>query len=275
MNAPELPRKIFVVVDPAQDQLLAFDRAIITAEKYSARKLDHKPYLNVLVAVDTDNNDTSAENAKMFRSIDWFREQLLKPLDNSGWDYDINISWSTDWYDAILQEIKRVDPDIIMLPLAQRPSTRERLFNESIWKLLRTANKPVLVTQPGDHFERKTILAAVNFQSHKEEYQRLNEIIIARGQWLAAAYDADLHIVNAYEDSLHYPDRSQLASRTAVDPAKIHVRAGAPADVIPTVAGEINADIVVLGIRSRYNRWRGNTLEKIITKVECDILAIN
>ena len=92
---------------------------------------------------------------------------------------------------------------------------------------------------------------------------------------MAANNNAELHIVNAYEDSLNYPDRAELANKTQVDTAKIHVRAGDADEVIATLAKELKADLVVLGTRKRSSRWRGNTSEKIVTKVSCDILAIH
>ena len=119
------------------------------------------------------------------------------------------------------------------------------------------------------------MLAAVNVQSHKPEYQRLNDLIIKRARWMAEGYGADLHLVNAYDDSLNYPDRGQLANLSGIDSSNIHVRQGDPDEVIAKVVKDVDADIVVLGTQSRYNRWRGNTSERIITRIDCDILAIN
>ena len=164
---------------------------------------------------------------------------------------------------------------MILLPMVARPSSHERIFNESVWRLLRTVDCPVLIVQPGSPEERNKVLAAVNFQSHKPEYQLLNDVIIGRSQWIASLYSADLHFVNAYSDSLNYPDRTQLANKTAVDTAHIHVTAGAPDEVIADTVKSLGVDLVVLGIRNRSSRWRGNTAEKIITQVNCDILAIN
>ncbi len=272
-------RVIFIVVDPAQDKPLALERALHTAKRASSYENNNGslavPRLHVFLAVDFDNTDTSAGNPRIHRDGSWFFERVIDPLKASGLEYTLEMSWSSDWYGSIVAESSKLEPELIMLPMVNRPSGHERIFNESIWRLLRTAKSPVLVVQPGSPEERKTILAAVNFQSHKPEYQRLNELILSRGRWLADNYNADLQIVNAYKDSLNYPDRSELAAKTAVDTAMIHVKAGDPDDVIASVAKKIGADLVVLGIRGRSNRWRGNTSEKIITKVKCDILAIS
>jgi universal stress protein E len=251
------------------------ERALHTAKNAATYKSVGAPRLCVFLAVDCDNTDTSAENPAIHRDGDWLFKHIIDPLNKSGVKYSVDISWSSDWYGSIVSESKKHNPELIMLPLVKRPSEHGRIFNESIWRLLRTALCPVLVVQPHSPGERKVILAAVNFQSHKPEYRRLNDLIIDRGQWLATIHNAELHIVNAYKDSLNYPDRSQLATATAVNTANIHVRAGEPGDVIAGVARELGADIVVLGIRARASRWRGNTSEKIITKISCDLLTIH
>ena len=276
MASSSLPSKILIVVDPTQDSAVALDRAIVTAGLIANTPgAPNKRHMHILVAADMDNNDTSAKNARMRRDRTWFTDELLAPLENSNLEYSLEVSWSADWYGSILKAATDYGADMIMLPLMKKPSTADWFFTESVWRLMRTAGCPVLIVQPQAQSKRAVILAAVNFQSHKKEYQTLNDMIIERGQWISETYGAEMHVVNAYSDSLNYPDRSQLAQRTAVDTANIHVRQGDPDTVISQVAAEVNADIVVIGTRSRFSRWRGNTAEKIVTGVHCDILAIS
>lgn len=276
MASSNLPSKILIVVDPTQDSAVALDRAIVTAGLIANTPgAPSKRHMHILVAADMDNNDTSAKNARMRRDRSWFTDELLAPLESSNLEYSLEISWSADWYGSILKAATDYGADMIMLPLMKKPSTADWFFTESVWRLMRTAGCPVLIVQPQAQSKRAVILAAVNFQSHKQEYQTLNDMIIERGQWISETYGAEMHVVNAYTDSLNYPDRSQLAQRTAVDTANIHVRQGDPDTVISQVASEVKADIVVIGTRSRFSRWRGNTAEKIVTGVHCDILAIS
>ena len=275
MSVPYFPGKIFIVVDPAQEQPLALERATITARLFRSDDETPTPDLHVFMSVDADNTDTSADNPSVHRDGSWFFERIIGPLQESEMKYTVEMSWSTDWYGSIIKESKRQEARLIMLPMVRKPSAAGRILKESIWKLLRTSSCPVLIVQPGADPRRKVILMAVNFQSHKPEYERLNEVIISRGQWMAKTYGAELHVVNAYNDSLNYPDRGELAKKTGVESTNIHVLAGDPEDVIAEVAEKIGADILVIGTRARASRWRGNTSEKIITRVDCDILAIN
>lgn len=270
-------RTIFVVVDPSQDKPLALQRILSMARPELGKSQDYYQAAksHIFLAVDSDNTDTSADNPAIHREGKWFFEQVVEPLQESGINFDLELSWSNDWYGSILQEAQKCSAELIMLPLVSTPSEKGRIFHESIWRLMRTSQCPVLVVRPNSPPNRKVILSAINIQSHKPEYQRLNDLIISRTQWLAKAHSAELHFVNAYSDSLHYPDRSQLANKTGVDTANIHVKSGDPEEVIAEVAKDINADLIVIGTRNRANRWRGNTAEKIITKTACDILAIN
>src|SRR5690625_3765747 len=102
-----LQQKLFVVLDPNDEQHIALERTVITAELY-----DVKPYIYVFVAVDGDAVDTRASNAKLFRDQRWFEETIRKPLETAGLEYMIEVSWSTEWQQSIMQSAKRFGADL-------------------------------------------------------------------------------------------------------------------------------------------------------------------
>lgn len=266
--------RVLVVVDPAsKGGLLALERAITTNEAIAKTAYGKPLTLRVLLAVDSDSVDTGADNPDILRDGTWIQEHVVKPLSDRGFPFKVQLSWSTDWYGTILRAESDKPVDTILLPLASKPHERGRLFNESVWRLMRTAKAPVLFAQPNSAPQRKVLLAALNIQSHKPEHVKLNESTLLRAKGMASLYGADLHVVNAYEDSLNYPDRSQLVALTGLDSSKIHVAAGEADEVIRNVVKQINADLLILGTRPRPNRWRGTTAERIITRLDCDIMT--
>ncbi len=98
-----LPGKIFIVVDPAQDNPLALERALMTAKLIDSDKAALRPSLHIFLAVDMDNTDTSAENAQIYRDGTWFFEKIIDPVQASGLEYTMEMSWSTDWYGSIIE----------------------------------------------------------------------------------------------------------------------------------------------------------------------------
>lgn len=251
---------LFVVVDPTQDDHIALQRAIITAGLR-----DTVPKLKVFIGVDRDATDMSADNLSLYRDSDWF-ETLRQPLDAAGLDFTIVVCWADAWHDAILQAAKRTEADLILVPDYSAKNHRSRL-TDAKWQLLRHSKCPVMLVRPGSRKKREVILGAVKMQETRVEYTRLNDLIVDRGKWMAEAYGADFHVVNAYSDSMNYPDRGNMTRKVGIEAERFHVKQGAPEEAIRQVAEEIDADVVILGVLPRRGGLlaiRGNVSERIM-----------
>ncbi|SDJ98960.1 universal stress protein [Microbulbifer yueqingensis] len=267
---------IFVVVDPNDDQHVALERALATARLRSPQ-----PRLLVFVAVDGEAVDTRAVNDHLFRDEHWFREAIREPIAEAGLECEIQVCWSSDWQGAIIQESKRCNAEMIYLPVHAKTS-RRFTFAESKWQVLKGARCPVVLIRPGAKARRKVVLATVNYQAKTAKQRQLNRQISERARYIAANYDAELHLVNAYLDSMLYPDRgalAKLASKTGVPANRIHVHRGYTSDVVAAVAGEIDADVVVMGTLNQYGATgtllRGNTAERVIGELDVDVMVCN
>jgi len=267
----ETAEKLLVIVDPTQDEHVALDRAVITS-----RLRDIPPEIHIFLGVDSESNDTKADNKAMFRDNTWF-ENLMKPLVDEGLTYKVHISWSSQWQESIVAMAEDVDADMIVIPDYSIKAKASRL-SDANWALMRQSPCPVLVVRPGAQPQRKSVVAAINTQAQDARYEALNEKVLTRGQWMAQRYGAEFHVVSAYPDSLHYPDRGHLVRKTGLDAERVHVKQGAPEDVISAVADELSADIVVIGTLAREGvlaAMRGNTSEKVLGKLSTDVMTLN
>lgn len=265
--------KFFVVVNPTLDQQVALDRAII-----SAQLIEPRPELCIFVAVDSNTVDLSASNDKIYRNTDWFEQQIHQPLKSAGLQYSIEISWSDNWQKSIMVAAKRFAATRIMIRAGKPAKSRRFIFADSKWALLKEANCPVLLVRDNAKPQRKTVLAAVNFQASRINQDKLNKTIIERSKDLAESYGADLHIVNAYIDSMLYPDRGRLINQTGIKSEKIHVMQGYTDEVIATMAKKTEADLVVIGTLGQTGLTktrRGNTAERVISAVDVDVVVVN
>ncbi|SEA08862.1 universal stress protein [Microbulbifer marinus] len=267
---------VFVVVDPNDEQHVALERALTTAQMRNPQ-----PRLAVFVAVDGEAVDTRAVNDHLFRDESWFREQIREPIAAAGLECEITVCWSSDWQAAIVQESKRCNAEMIYLPVHAKNS-RRFTFAESKWQVLKTARCPVVLIRPGAKARRKVVLATVNYQAKTQEQRELNRQISERAKYIAANYDAELHLVNAFLDSMLYPDRgalAKLADKTGVPTHRIHVKRGYTSDVVEEVAREIDADVVVMGTLNQYGATgtllRGNTAERVIGQLDVDVMVCN
>jgi len=266
-------QKLFVVVDPTAEQHIALERAIIISKLQP-----NKPFLYVFVAVDHDAVNTRADNDNLFRTQEWFVETIRNPLEEAGIEYRIEVSWSSQWQTSIMTSAKRFGADLIYLPVHAKQSNSRFTFSESKWELLKSAYCPVVLIRPGAHTERKIILAAINIQAQRDVQRELNRLIIEHARFYTELYDAELHVVNGYLDSMTYPDRGRLANETNVPTNRIHVRTGYSSEVVSAVAEDINADLVIMGTLGQNGMTktrRGNTAERIIAALDIDVMVVN
>ena len=265
--------RIFVVVNPTLSEHVALQRAIITA-----KLIQPSPTLCVFVAIDHDTVNTDFSNDDIYRNTDWFEEQIHAPLKAAGLEYKVEVSWSNDWQKSIMHAAEKFAATRILIRAGEPKISRRFSFAESKWKLLKGATCPVLIVRDGGAEQRKVVLAAVNFQANRDHQQRLNSNIINRGRELAKSYNAEFHVVNAYIDSMLYPDRGRLLKETDLDPSNIHVLKGYTDEAIAKVAADINADVVIIGTLGQTGQAktrRGNTAERVISAVDVDVVVVN
>jgi len=266
--------RLFVVLDPHDQEHLALQRAIITAQLR-----DPLPKLHVFISVDPEAEDIRPEDRKnLLFDEHWIQRNIRQPLADKNLTHEIELSWGSPWMESILQAASSFEPDIILLPV-HNTNRRRGLLSEDKWRLLRQSNSPILLVRPGAKMERKVILAAVNFQATKDEQRALNERILTQGKRIAERYDADLHVVNAYLDSLHYPAHGDLINRTGLPWSHIHIDQGYTDEVVAQVARDIGADIVALGTLNQRGGQgsirRGNTASRVIEAVNVDTLVVS
>lgn len=269
-------KTIFVVVDPNDDKHIALERVLTTA-----KLRDQRPKLVIFVAVDGEAVDTRAVNDHLFRDEFWFRDQIRKPVEEAGLDYQMIVSWTSDWQEAIIQESKRYSAEMVYLPVHVKKTSRFT-FAESKWRVLKGAKCPVALIRPGAKSDRKVVLATVNYQAQTTQQRQLNRQISACASYIAESYGAELHLVNAYLDSMLYPDRgalAKLADKTGVPTERIHVKQGYTNEVVAEIAREIDADLMVMGTLNQYGETgsllRGNTAERVIGSLDMDVLVCN
>jgi len=265
--------KLFVVVDPNDDQHIALERAIITSALRAT-----KPHVHAFVAIDGDAVDTRSTNDRLFRDLSWFEQNIKSPLTKAGISYTLEVSWSREWKKSIVDSARRLGADLIYLPVHAKTNLNRFSFTESKWELLKTASCPVVLIRPGANAQRKVILAAVNFQTQRDVQVMLNSKIIEQAKHFAQVYGADLHIINGYLESMSFPDRAKIINEAGLPNDKIHVEHGYTSEVVSALATKINADLIVMGTLGQNGMTktrRGNTAERLIAAVDTDVMVIN
>ncbi len=202
--------------------------------------------------------------------------------------------------------------DLVIKP-AQNPDWLDRLFGSDDMHLLRKCPCAVWLAKPDERSNYESIVAAVDFDPDRPDAteQALNDEIIERATSLALSDFASLHLVHVWDAPeagfvrvwADNPDAAEVRiteyQRTRHQRAlekvkrdlqarlgeeqygylspKTHLKKGVAGKLIPALAGELKADLVVMGTVARTGvpgLFIGNTAEAILDQLQCSVLAI-
>ena len=299
---------IFVLEDEI-DNSAAFELAVTLAKNHQAK-------LSVIGTVDMSNVDQKrSRNNELLRILTEQRqeqlESIVKGIKISGAVINTKVLIGRPFVE-IIREAIRQESDLIIKTVKNTKPIKRYLFTASEMKLLRKCPCPVWLVKPTEQKGDKEILVSLDYKHEDMENEALNQRLLELSISLALADFGELHVVHAwklpYESYLRGPHMSQTdsdvdemvkqeeASRTRwladeVEKScklygeetmnflkpQLHLVQGDAKFIVPNVANEIGAELVVMGTVGRAGipgLLIGNTAENILNQLECSVLAI-
>lgn len=267
-------KKIFAVIDPTTDNQIALTRA----GKIAGR--NENVSIHVFEAIHRTGNRSDPEALQRVETVRhqaWL-ETYVTPLREAGLEVVVEIEWTPDWKTAVARAAERADASIIIKAAKSRGSFQRRLLRSADWTLLRNAPCPVYEIKKDEISENIKVLLAVDISRNDDMHIQLNKLVIEYGKiLLVGAKGASMFVVNAYPSSSKFVYKDDLATQTGIDPENVFTVEGAPEKVIPEVAEEVEADIVIVGTAARGGVTAaalGSTAERILDAITTNILTV-
>ena len=164
------------------------------------------------------------------------------------------------------------------------------------WQLLRTSPAPVLLSSSRTR-SNGCVLAALDLRNPDVLHQQLNEEVLAAAQHFAELYGADMRCVSVLEVSkvltdLDWIDKyatekklaatykehaEPLLARFDIDPDRLELVSGKVGAAVNQTAHRRNARLLVVGRCAQPLRQAlklGNSAERILSRAQCDVLAV-
>ncbi len=287
-------RRILVAVkDPGAEALPAVNKAIQLAHALAAElELFHAiaspVYVDMLALTGTGAEQAEREE----------RDQYLQRLERVAararlhtWRVTVAAEWDYPVHEAIVRRAALIAADLVVAQCHPGSHRAAGLLRLADWELLRTCPVPVLLVRRRKPYHAPTVLAAVDPDQAGGKTARLDEEILRAGALVAGALRGDLHAVHAClagprrvgAEAGGTPTAEENASFDSglrlwdIPPERRHLVAGDPGDVVPRVARDVGAEIVVAGALSRSGLPRlliGNTAERLLDRLESDLLVV-
>lgn len=268
-------RKIFAVIDPTTDNQIA----LVRAGKIAGRNENISVHVyEALYSIQENADPDALRRVETARHRAWL-DTLVAPLLEAGINVEIEIEWTDDWRTAIAPAALRAGADFIIKAASARSGAERRLLKTADWSLLRNAPCPVYQIKNEDISENIKVLMAIDMSREDALHTKLNELVMEYGNsLLIGAEGATLYVVNAYPNSEKFIYKEDLAEKTGVDPTNAFTVEGLPEKVIPEVAEQVKADIVIVGTAMREGLKAaviGNTAEKLLDAITTNVLTVN
>ena len=292
---------VLVVLDPSTEQQKALARAIELAEHTACKLTAFLSIYDFSYEMTTMLSGEERESMRQAVITDreiWIQE-LLQQARNKGIACSVKVVWHNRPFEAVVQTVTEHGYDLVIKGTHDHDVLKSMIFTPTDWHILRKCPCPVLLVKEHAWPEQGNILAAVNAGSEKAHLKALNQLIIRQAKAMAAMLNAKVHLVNAYpgtpihvaieipefnpveyNDSMrhhHIDAANALAGQFEITSDAVHVLEGMPEDVIPRIARELDAEMVLIGTIGRTGLSAaiiGNTAEHVIDRLDCDVLAL-
>ncbi|WP_153913773.1 universal stress protein UspE [Shewanella sp. TC10] len=293
--------KILVVINPMTDPQPALARAVELASKSNASItafLTIFDFSYEMTSILSSHEREAMRQGVIDQRESWLEEAIV-PYTQNGLQIETKVVWHNRPFESVIKYAIEQDFDLLVKSTHEHDKLKSIIFTPTDWHLLRKAPIPVLMVKDHDWPVAGKILCAVNVASEDDEHSTLNTKIIENALNLAAKFSAKIHLVNGYPgtpvnlaielpefDAASYNDtvRMQheqriqyLANSFNIPLENCHVEEGLPEDVIPELALQLDAELVILGTVGRTGfsaALIGNTAEHVIDSINCDLLAV-
>jgi universal stress protein E len=238
------------------------------------------------------------------------RRQMLDrhavELRSRGLTVTTEVRWDTPVHRGIVARVRESAPDLVVKDTHYHSVIRRTLLTNTDWQLIRDCPAPLLLVKASEWRRPVRILAAIDPGHEDDEPAALDHAILEYGSALAARLDGELHVAHAFFPAELIASTSTMIAAPAIDGGTIaefldqerarvremlyalagrhgialehvHFKQGSAVEVLCDAAGELPADVVVLGAIA-CGRMRemlvGGTAERVLDRIACDVLVI-
>lgn len=287
-------KNILVICDQKDSAQKALAHAKTLAKRYAAN-LHVVGFSYERLAILSDSlTETQIEQAKE-QILQEHKVWLEQIIDHQ--EIPNNTTCESVWAKDIASWIKQHCAERFDLIIKTGHRSERAFYVPTDWHLLRNGVTPVMLVAEKKWRKKQCIMVSLDMASKMKTKQALNQKLIDAGKMLATANEMPLHLCFGLAISPVLKDLGIIDKKKTVKQAKakymplmqamlgdydiplenIHIKAGHTEKVIPSVASEIGAALVVIGSVGRKGlkaKLLGNTAESVLALLKTDVLIV-
>ncbi len=297
----KFPQHILVIVSGKRKEPIALARALQLAQFYDIK-------LSLFSCVYDPGTDLSPllsnphkkaiKNKKLQNRLEYL-DSIKESLASSGIPITTHVLWHRKVQNAVMEICDELSPDLVIKRISDNANSINPFTMPMDWQLLRQCPSPLLIVKDKEWRMPAPVLAAVNVGAEHTGEKEFNQQIIAYAKLLSRLTDAPAEVVTTHitpmvDEAMNIPGfdpvdlkqkvtqfnqerLAEMVKESNISPDKRHVIEGLAEDRIPELANKINAQLVVMGVSAQKglkNAFMGNTAERVLTHLQCEVLAL-
>ena len=235
------------------------------------------------------------------------QEEMLEELAQPARDRELEVSTGIldmrPIADGIVQVALDREPRYVVKGTQYHSDAERATLLDTDWQLIRNCPFPIWLVKPRPIGGKPVLLAAVDPMHAGDEQALLDDAIIRQARAVVDATGGELHLLHAYQpmsgvgaaaslnfkpvrlsvdeigrrmEKEHRARLDALAAKHDIEPGRTHQVPGSPRDLLPYVARDRKADVVVMGALARGDTGDaiGRTAERVLDHLPCDVLIV-
>ncbi|MGX5174106.1 universal stress protein [Aliikangiella sp. IMCC44653] len=297
----KFPQNILVFVSGKQKEHIALTRALKFAEFYNIKlhllSCIYDPGTELSPILSQQQKNQIKQDKIQLRTE--YLNSLKTKLEAKNIPVTVEVKWERKIQQALIDSCDETMPDLVIKRISDKASSLNP-FNMPIdWQLLRHCPAPLLLVKDKTWRIPAPVLAAVDGATSNPDEIAFNHEIINYAKLLSRLTDEPTHVVTTHispqldnaatmggfdlesmREQVTQINHSKLLELTQdknIQAENLHVIEGLAEERIPLLSQNINAQVVVMGTISRKGikgAFMGNTAETVLTKLQCEVLAL-
>jgi len=299
-------QRILVVVDPTSEAQPALARAVWLARAYACGLelfiCHYDPYLSGERFFDSPGLKKARRQVSdaMLERL----ARLAEPLAGDGLDVITDVAWDSPLDEGIVRKVLASNPLLVLKDTHYHNALKRSIFSNTDWNLVRSCPAPLWLVKPSDLPEPLRIIAAVDPMHEHDKPAALDHAIIDQAQRISTRCKGELHLFHSYDPSpaiagaattiatpisvpasgiteamqqAHSEALAEFAATYELPEAQVHLLRGPARELLPELAAQQRAGLVVMGAVARGAVRRffiGSTAEQVLDRLPCDVLII-
>lgn len=240
-------------------------------------------------------------------------ETYVNDVVGQGLTVKLDIKWHKNIATAVLDKASQVSADMVIKSTHRHPTLNRLFFTPTDWRLLQYCHVPLLLAKSSIDTDKsssnqanpyKVIMAAVDPVNANDKPAKLDKAVIDASASLAALFDADIHVSHCFQpvgielwqgmssvgmdqslpmvdfneylqsvEKYHQRSFDELVTDYGFEDSSLHLVSGEVDFELANLVEETQVDLLVMGMGDSVD-FIGNTVEKILDNVHCDILSV-